>query len=62
MSGVSMLKEEAERTGASEEELTIESLAKTFDERLDPEARVEMHLKLSVKFLREAEEALRKAT
>jgi hypothetical protein len=26
------LKEEAERTGASEEELIIESLAKTFDE------------------------------
>jgi len=53
------LKEEAERTGASEEELIIESLAKTFDERLDPEARVEMHLKLSEKFLKEAEESLR---
>jgi uncharacterized protein (UPF0332 family) len=54
------LKEEAERTGASEEELIVEALAKAFNENLDPEVRIEIHLKLSEKFLKEAEELLRK--
>ena len=54
------LKEEAERTGASEEELIVEALAKAFNENLDPEVRIEIHLKLSEKFLKEAEEFLRK--
>jgi len=53
-------KEEAERTGASEEELIVEALAKAFNENLDPEVRIEIHLKLSEKFLKEAEELLRK--
>jgi hypothetical protein len=54
------LKEESERTGASEEELIVEALSKTFKEPLDPETKVEIHLKLSEKHMMEAEEFLKK--
>jgi|YelNatPaOPRAMG01_1025707.scaffolds.fasta_scaffold16784_10 hypothetical protein len=54
------LKEESERTGASEEELIVEALLKAFGEPLDPEVKVEMHLKLSEKYMMEAEEFLKK--
>jgi hypothetical protein len=54
------LKEESRRTGASEEELIVEALSKMFGEPLNPEARVEIHLKLSEKYMMEAEEFLRR--
>jgi uncharacterized protein (UPF0332 family) len=52
------LKEEVERTGISEEELMIEALSKFLNEPLDPETKAEIHLKLSEKYLRDAEEFL----
>jgi uncharacterized protein (UPF0332 family) len=52
------LKEEVERTGISEEELIIEALSKFLNEPLDPETKAEIHLKLSEKYLRDAEEFL----
>ncbi|MDT7864729.1 MAG: PaREP1 family protein [Thermoproteota archaeon] len=54
------LKEEAERAGISEEELMIEALSKFLNEPLDPETKAEIHLKLSEKYLRNAEEFLTK--
>ncbi|RSN67731.1 HEPN domain-containing protein [Candidatus Korarchaeum cryptofilum] len=54
------LKEEAEKTGVSEEELVLEALSKALNEPLDPEARLEVHLKLSEKYMREAEDLLAK--
>jgi uncharacterized protein (UPF0332 family) len=54
------LKEECRKTGVSEEELMLEALSKILNEPLDPEARVEIHLKLSEKYLRDAEELLAK--
>ncbi|MCC6029358.1 MAG: PaREP1 family protein [Candidatus Korarchaeum sp.] len=54
------LKEEAERTGVSEEELVLEALSKALNEPLDPEARLEVHSKLSEKYMREAEDLLAK--
>jgi uncharacterized protein (UPF0332 family) len=52
------LREESERIGVSEEELVLEALSKLLNEPLDPEMRVEMHLKLSEKYLRDAEDFL----
>jgi len=52
------LKEESERTGVSEEELVLEALSKFLNEPLDPETRVETHLKLSEKYMRDAEDFL----
>jgi uncharacterized protein (UPF0332 family) len=52
------LKEEAEKTGISEEELMIEALSKFLNETLDPETKAEIHLKLSEKYLRDAEKFL----
>ena len=52
------LKEESERTGVSEEELVLEALSKFLNEPLDPETRVETHLKLSEKYMRVAENFL----
>jgi uncharacterized protein (UPF0332 family) len=52
------LKEEAEKTGISEEELMIEALSKFLNEPLDPETKAEIHLKLSEKYLRDAEKFL----
>jgi len=54
------LKEESERIGASEEELIVEALSKILNEPLDPDTRVEMHLKLSEKYLKDAEAFLTK--
>jgi hypothetical protein len=54
------LREEAERLGVSEEELVLEALSKMFNEPIDPESRVEMHLKLCEKYLRGAEDFLAK--
>ena len=57
---VERLREEAEKAGASEEELLVEVLSERFGERLDPDTEIEMHLRLSEKELMEAEEFLRK--
>ncbi len=54
------LKEESERTGASEEELVLEALSKILKEPLDPETKVEIHLKLSEKYMKDAEDFLSK--
>jgi len=54
------LKEEVERTGISEEELMIEALSKFLNEPIDLETKAEIHLKLSEKYLRNAEEFLTK--
>jgi uncharacterized protein (UPF0332 family) len=54
------LKEEAEKTGISEEELILEALLKALNEPLDPETKVEIHLKLSEKYMKDAEELLTK--
>jgi len=52
------LKEESERAGVSEEELVLEALSKFLNEPLDPETKVETHLKLSEKYMRDAEDFL----
>jgi hypothetical protein len=49
------LKKESKKFGVSEEELILEALSKILDEPLDPETRLEMHLKLSEKYLKDAE-------
>ena len=54
------LKEEAEKTGVSEEELILEALSKALNEPLDPETKVEIHLKLSEKYMKDAEDFLLK--
>jgi hypothetical protein len=54
------LKEESEKTGAQEEEIIIEALSKALNEPLDPETKVEIHLKLSEKYMKDAEEFLTK--
>ncbi|MEM2555204.1 MAG: PaREP1 family protein [Nitrososphaerota archaeon] len=54
------LKEESERTGASEEELVLEALSKILKEPLDPETKVEIHLKLLEKYMKDAESFLLK--
>jgi uncharacterized protein (UPF0332 family) len=54
------LRGESERRGASEEEIVIEALLKTLSEPLNPDERVELHLKLSERYMDEAEEFLRR--
>jgi len=54
------LREESERRMGSEEEIVIEALSKMLDKALDPDERVELHLRLSEKYMGEAEEFLRK--
>jgi uncharacterized protein (UPF0332 family) len=54
------LKEESERTEISEEELVLEALSKILGKPLDPETRVEIHLKLSEKYIKDAEDFLSK--
>jgi uncharacterized protein (UPF0332 family) len=54
------LKEESEKTGVSEEELVLEVLSKALNEPLDAETKVEIHLKLSEKYMKDAEELLTK--
>jgi hypothetical protein len=48
------LREESKKFEISEEELILEALSGILDEPLDPETRVEMHLKLSEKYLKDA--------
>jgi uncharacterized protein (UPF0332 family) len=52
------LKEESKRIGISEEELILEALSKILNEPIDPETKIEMHLKLSEKYLKDAEDFL----
>jgi hypothetical protein len=54
------LKEEAEKTGISEEELIIEALSKFLNEPINLETKAEIYLKLSEKYLRDSEEFLTK--
>lgn len=54
------LKEESEKTGVSEEELILEALSKALNEPLDPETKVEIHLKLSEKYMKDMEDLLAK--
>ena len=42
----------------SEEELVLKAILEFFKESLDPESKVEIHLKLCEKFLKEVEELL----
>jgi hypothetical protein len=57
---VAKLREEAERAGMLVEELVAEALAKFLGELLDPEDWLELHLKLSEKYLKDAEDLLAK--
>jgi uncharacterized protein (UPF0332 family) len=52
---VEKLRGEALRRGMSIEEFAVEVLLKTLNIPLDPNEKVELHLKLAEKFLREAE-------
>jgi len=54
------LREEALKKDLSIEELVVEILSKVLNHPLDPIEKVELHLKLADKFLREAEEFLAK--
>ena len=54
------LREEALKKDLSIEELVVEILSKVLNHPLDPSEKVELHLKLADKFLREAEEFLAK--
>jgi uncharacterized protein (UPF0332 family) len=54
------LREEALKKDISMEELIVEILSKALNHTLDPSEKVELHLKLAEKFLREAEELLAK--
>lgn len=49
------LKEEAKKLEISEDELVVKALSEFFREPLDPESRVDVHLALADKCLREAE-------
>jgi uncharacterized protein (UPF0332 family) len=52
------LREEARRLNVSIKELIVDTVLKTLNISLDPDDRVEFHLRLSEKFLNEAEEFL----
>ena len=54
------LREEALKKDLSIEELVVEILSKVLNHPLDPIEKVELHLKLADKFLRETEEFLAK--
>ena len=54
------IKEESERLEIPEEELVLKALSEYLKEPLDPESKVELHLKLCEKYLKEAEELLAK--
>jgi uncharacterized protein (UPF0332 family) len=54
------LREEALKKDISMEELVAEILSKALSHTLDPSEKVELHLKLAEKFLREAEEFIAK--
>ena len=52
------IEEESEKLGISEEEFIVEALSEYL--KIDPEYRMEVHLALSEKYLKEAEEFLEK--
>ena len=52
------IEEESEKLGISEEEFIVEALSEYL--KIDPEYRIEVHLALSEKYLKEAEEFLEK--
>jgi uncharacterized protein (UPF0332 family) len=54
------LREESEKSGVSVEELALDALVKGMNEGIDPADRTELYLRLSEKYLREAEELLAK--
>ena len=54
------LREECEKTGMSIEELALEALYKGLNEKLDPFDKVEVYMKLSEKYLKDADELLAK--
>jgi len=54
------IKKESERLEIPEEELVLKAISEFFKEPLDPESKVELHLKLCEKFLKEAEELIAK--
>jgi len=54
------LKEECEKTGVSIEELVLEALYKGLNEKVDSSDKVEVYIKLSEKYLRDADDLLAK--
>jgi len=54
------LREECEKTGVSIEELALEALYKGLDEKVDPSDRAEVYMKLSGKYLKDANDLLAK--
>ncbi|MDT7969655.1 MAG: PaREP1 family protein [Vulcanisaeta sp.] len=54
------LREEAEKTGASIEEVALDALYRGMSEKVDPTERMELYVRLSEKYLRDAEEFLAK--
>jgi hypothetical protein len=54
------LREECEKTGVSIEELVLEALYKGLNEKMDPADKVEVYMKLSEKYLRDADNLLAK--
>ena len=52
------IKNESKRLEVPEEELVLKAILEFFKESLDPESKVEIHLKLCEKFLKEVEELL----
>jgi hypothetical protein len=54
------LREEALKKDISTEELVVEILSKALNHTLDPSEKVELHLKLADRFLKEAEEFIAK--
>jgi len=54
------LREESGKTGVSIEELVVEALCIGLNEKINPSDKVEMYVKLSEKYLREADDLLAK--
>jgi hypothetical protein len=54
------LREECEKTGMSIEGLALEALYKGLNDKLDPSDKVEVYMKLSEKYLKDADDLLAK--
>jgi len=54
------LREESRRLGVTCKELVVEALSKFLNEPIDPQSRAEVHSTLSEKFMRDAEEFLKR--
>jgi len=54
------LRVECEKTGVGIEEIALEALYKGLNEKMDPSDKVEVYMKLSEKYLRDAEDLLAK--